>query len=67
MGKLDCFGDKVGAFFVGMILLVIGIIFVIVSFTVLPVLGLIVAIPALIIAAMYLKTAYKAACEYRGM
>jgi len=67
MGKLDCFGDKVGAFFVGMILLVIGIIFVIVSVTVLPVLGLIVAIPALIIAAMYLKTAYKAACEYRGM
>lgn len=67
MGKLDCFGDKVGAFFVGMILLVIGIIFVIVSFTILPVLGLIVAIPALIIAAMYLKTAYKAACEYRGM
>jgi len=67
MGKLDCFGDKVGAFLVGMILLVIGIIFVIVSFTVLPVLGLIVAIPALIIAAMYLKTAYKAACEYRGM
>ena len=67
MGKLDCFGDKVGAFFIGMILLVIGIIFVILSVTVLPVLGMVVAIPALIIAALYLKTAYKAACEYRGM
>jgi len=66
MGALDCFGDKVSAFFIGVLLLIIGIGFFIVSFTVLPVFGLIVAIPALIASVPFLRTAFRAACDYYG-
>jgi hypothetical protein len=66
MGALDCFGDKVSAFFIGLLLLIIGVIFVIISFTVLPVFGLIIAIPALIASVPFLRTAFRAACEYYG-
>ena len=66
MGALDCFGDKVSAFFIGVLLLIIGIGFFIVSFTVLPIFGLIVAIPALIASVPFLRTAFRAACDYYG-
>ncbi|HMA85106.1 MAG TPA: hypothetical protein VKN73_05330 [Desulfosalsimonadaceae bacterium] len=66
MGALDCFGDKVSAFFIGVLLLIIGIAFVIVSFTVLPIFGLIVAIPAFIASVPFLRNAFRAACDYYG-
>ena len=66
MGALDCFGDKVSAFFIGALLLIIGVGFFIVSFTVLPIFGLIVAIPALIASVPFLRTAFRAACDYYG-
>ena len=67
MRVLNCFGEKLSAFVIGMILLCVGILFVIIGLTVLPVIGLVVAVPILIASVPFLKDAFVAACRYYGI
>jgi hypothetical protein len=66
MNALNCFGEKLSAFIIGMVLLSLGIMFIIIGLTVLPVIGLLVAVPLLIASVPSLKSAFVAACRYYG-
>jgi hypothetical protein len=67
MNALNCFGEKLSAFVIGMVLLSLGIVFIIIGLTVLPVIGLVVAVPLLIASAPFLKSAFVSACRYYGL
>lgn len=67
MNPLKCFQEKTSAFIIGTILLLLGFLFVIVGFTVLPLFGVLVAIPLFLISIPFLKDAFKAACDYYGL
>ena len=64
MNALNCFGEKISAFVIGMILLGLGLFFVVIGLTVLPVIGLVVAVPFLIASVPFLRNAFVAACRY---
>jgi hypothetical protein len=66
MKALNCFGEKLSAFIIGMVLLCLGIFFIVIGLTVLPVIGLLVAVPLLIASVPFLKSAFVAACRYYG-
>ena len=66
MNKLECFGDKTASAIGGFLLIVVGIVFLGLGFTVLPVFGFIVAVPAFLGSFPLLRTAFKEACEYYG-
>lgn len=66
MKAFECFGEKLSAFIIGIILLIAGILFTILGFTVLPVIGFIIAVPAFIASIPFLKSAVQRACEYYG-
>ena len=66
MKAFECFGEKLSAFIIGIVLLVIGILFLITGFTVLPIIGFVIAVPAIIASIPFLKSAVKRACEYYG-
>jgi hypothetical protein len=67
MNALSCFGEKISAFIIGMVLLGLGIVFIIIGLTVLPVIGLLVAIPLVFASVPFLKSAFVAACRYYGL
>ena len=66
MNALTCFGEKLSAFVIGMVLLGLGIVFIIIGLTVLPIIGLVVAVPLLIASVPFLKSAFVEACRYYG-
>lgn len=63
---LACFGEKTTSSIVGFVLLAVGIVFLILGMTILPVIGFIVAIPAFAASYPLLRSAFKEACEYYG-
>jgi len=66
MNTLTCFGEKLSAFVIGMVLLSLGIAFIGIGLTVLPVIGLLVAAPLLIASVPFLKSAFVEACRCYG-
>ena len=54
MNRLSCHFERISDFGVGLILLIFGSIFTLIGFTVVPVIGLIVAIPMLVLAVSFL-------------
>jgi uncharacterized membrane protein YbaN (DUF454 family) len=64
MGALACFGEKTTSAIVGVILVIVGIVFVGLGLTVLPIIGFIIALPAFAASYPLLRSAFKEACEY---
>jgi hypothetical protein len=54
MNRLSCSFEKISDFGVGLFLLFLGLILTIISFSVLPVIGLVVAIPVLVLSFVFL-------------
>ena len=54
MNRLSCYFERFSDFAVGLFLLFFGIALTVVSFTIIPVLGLIIAIPVLVLAVAFL-------------
>lgn len=64
--NIPCFGEKTTIAILGFMLLVIGIVFLGLGITVLPIFGFVVAVPAFIGSYTMLHIAFKEACEYYG-
>ena len=62
MDANSCKLERFSNFSVGMVLLIVGIIFGITSFALLPILGLIIAVPVLILAVIFLSARRSEAC-----
>ncbi len=54
MNRISCYFERFSDFAVGLFLLFLGIALTVVSFTIIPVLGLIIAIPVLVLAVAFL-------------
>ena len=54
MNRLSCYFERFSDFAVGLFLLFLGIALTVVSFTIIPVLGVIIAIPVLVLAVAFL-------------
>ncbi|MDX1707103.1 MAG: hypothetical protein R3274_00795 [Desulfobacterales bacterium] len=54
MNRLSCYFEKVSDTAVGLFLLFLGLILTVISFTVIPVIGLVLAIPVLLLAISFL-------------
>lgn len=54
MNRLSCYFEKISDFGVGLFLLILGLIFAFIGFTVVPIIGLVVAVPVLILAVSFL-------------
>ncbi len=54
MNRLSCYFERFSDFVVGLFLLFLGIALTVVSFTIIPVFGLIIAIPVLVLAVAFL-------------
>ena len=62
MNKTDCKLERVSNVTVGFFLLIIGLLFTLIGIFVIPVLGLLVAIPVLIVAMVFLASPRSKAC-----
>lgn len=62
MDKLDCKVERVSNLTIGLILLMIGLGFALIGITILPVVGLIIAIPILLLAGIFLAAPRSKAC-----
>ena len=54
MNRLSCYFERISDFAVGLFLLFLGLALTVVSFTIIPVIGLVVAIPVLVLAISFL-------------
>jgi hypothetical protein len=54
MNRISCYFERISDFAVGLFLLFTGLALTVVSFTIIPVLGLIIAIPVLVLAFAFL-------------
>ena len=54
MNRLSCYFEKISDFAVGLFLLFLGLALTVISFSIIPVIGLVVAIPVLILAISFL-------------
>lgn len=54
MNRLSCYFEKISDFAVGLFLLFLGLALTVISFTIIPVIGLVVAIPVLVLAISFL-------------
>ena len=63
MNRLSCYFERFSDFAVGLFLLFLGIALTIVSFTIIPVLGLFIAIPVLILAIAFLGAKRSRECS----
>ncbi len=54
MNSLSCFFERISDFTVGIFLLFVGLAFTVIGFSIFPVIGLIVAIPVLVLAFAFL-------------
>lgn len=62
MDRNSCTLERVSNFIVGIVLLIVGIIFGITSFALLPVVGLLIAVPVLVLAVIFLSARRSKAC-----
>ena len=62
MNRLSCHFERLSDFGVGLFLLFLGLVLTLISFTVLPVIGLIVAVPVLILAVLFLAAKKSKEC-----
>ena len=62
MDKLDCKLERVSNVTIGLVLLIIGLGFTLVGIVVIPVVGLIIAFPVLILAGIFLAAPRSKAC-----
>ena len=67
MKPLACFGEKLSSFIIGLVLFGIGIIFVVIGFTILPVIGFVIAAVAVVASVPFFKDAFVEACRYYGI
>ena len=54
MNRITCYFERISDFAVGLFLLFLGLALTIVSFTIIPVIGLLIAIPVLVLAIAFL-------------
>jgi hypothetical protein len=54
MNRISCYFEKISDFGVGLFLLFLGLILTVISFTIIPVIGLVLAIPVLVLAVSFL-------------
>ena len=54
MNRLSCHFERISDFAVGLFLLITGLAFTVIGFTILPVIGLFIAIPLLVLAVVFL-------------
>ncbi|MGD9042867.1 MAG: hypothetical protein PVG06_04095 [Desulfobacterales bacterium] len=54
MNRLSCHFERISDFAVGLFLLITGLAFTVIGFTILPVIGLFIAIPLLVLAVAFL-------------
>ena len=64
MDRRDCRYERVSNFTVGIVLLIVGIVFGITSFALLPIVGLLIAIPILVLAVAFLFARRSQACAF---
>ena len=62
MDRTSCFFERVSNSTVGIVLLIIGLFFTVISFVALPVIGLVVAIPILALGCVFLFSRQSRAC-----
>lgn len=63
MNRLSCHFEKISDFGVGLFLLFLGLILTLISFTIIPVIGLVLAIPVLVLAISFLGAKKSKECE----
>ncbi len=54
MNRISCYFERISDFAVGLFLLFVGLALTIVSFTIIPIIGLFIAIPVLVLAVAFL-------------
>ena len=54
MNRISCYFERISDFAVGLFLLFIGLVLTVISFTIIPIIGLFIAIPVLILAVAFL-------------
>ena len=54
MNRLSCYFERISDFAIGLFLLFLGLVLTIISFTFIPVLGLVIAIPVFVLAIAFL-------------
>ena len=54
MNRLSCFFERISNFAVGLFLLFAGLALTLISFTIVPIIGLVIAIPVLVLAVVFL-------------
>ena len=54
MNRISCYFERISDFAVGLFLLFIGLVLTLISFTIIPIIGLFVAIPVLVLAVAFL-------------
>ena len=54
MNRISCYFERISDFAVGLFLLFIGLILTVISFTIIPIIGLFIAIPVLVLAVAFL-------------
>jgi hypothetical protein len=62
MDKTDCRLERVSNVLVGLVLMMVGLIFTLIGLTFIPVIGLLIAIPVLILAGVFLASPRSKAC-----
>jgi len=62
MNKTDCKLEPVSNVTIGIVLMIIGLMFTFVGIVIIPVIGLLIAVPALIIAGVFLASPRSKAC-----
>jgi len=64
MNRISCYFERISDFAVGLFLLFLGLALTIVSFTIIPVLGLFIAIPVLVLAVAFLGAKRSNECAF---
>ena len=54
MNRISCYFERISDFAVGLFLLFIGLVLTVISFTIIPIIGLLIAIPVLVLAVAFL-------------
>lgn len=54
MNRISCYFERISDFAVGLFLLFIGLVLTLISFTIIPIIGLFIAIPVLVLAVAFL-------------
>ena len=54
MNRISCYFERISDFAVGLFLLFIGLVLTVISFTIIPIIGLFIAIPVLVLAVAFL-------------